>query len=135
MKLKLNRSQWEQMRAHVDEAAPEEACGLLGGLGGTVMAVFPVENADHSPVRFRMEPHAQVRLMMEIERRGWELLGIYHSHPAGPGAPSPTDIREAYYPEAIHVIWSRAGGEGWTPRAFEIAEGRAMQVDLEISDA
>ncbi len=43
---------------------------------------------------------------------GWrmkslELVGIYHSHPHGPPGLSEIDVKEAYYPEVVHLVWSR----------------------------
>ena len=47
---------WEQMRADVQARLPQEACGLVGGLQRRALQVYPVANALHSPVRYRMEP-------------------------------------------------------------------------------
>jgi len=103
---------WEQMRADVQARLPQEACGLVGGLQRRALQVYPVANALHSPVRYRMEPDGQVRVFLELERHGWDLLAIYHAHPAGPDQPFPTDLAEAAYPEAVHLIWSPQAGGG-----------------------
>ena len=47
--------------------------------------------------------------LLEIESSRWALGAIYHSHPSGPARPSPTDLAEAYYPDALAVIVSLAG--------------------------
>lgn len=120
---------WEQMRMHVSQLAPEEACGMLAGQGRRAMRVFPVENALHSPTRFLMEAHQQLAALEEIERQDWELVGIYHSHPAGPETPSPTDLAEAYYPEAAALIWSRPAGI-WQCRAFQILTGEVRELAI-----
>jgi len=124
---------YEQMRADVQARLPQEACGLLGGLQRRALQVYPVANALHSPVRFRMEPDEQVRIFLELEARGWDLLAIYHSHPAGPGQPSPTDLAEAAYPEAIHLIWLPAAGE-WRCRGFLIQDGQFTEVPVRVVD-
>jgi hypothetical protein len=49
-----------QMRLHVTAAAPLEACGLVAGQPGRGVAVFPITNELHSPVRYRMDPHEQL---------------------------------------------------------------------------
>jgi proteasome lid subunit RPN8/RPN11 len=121
------------MQLHVKERSPEEACGLLAGLGDEVQAVYPVTNALHSPVRFRMEPAEQLKAFLEIEERGLELVGIYHSHPNGPDMPSPTDVKEAYYPEVVYVIVIRDGG-GWRCRGYHIHEGQFREVSLQVDD-
>lgn len=120
------------MRAHVLACLPEEACGLLGGridgAQATVKVVIPVENVLHSPVRFRMDPRKQLQVFNRLDDLGLELVGIFHSHPTGPNAPSATDLAEFYYPGVAFLIWS-PGDEGWQLRAFRIAgEGAAKTV-------
>ena len=66
--LRLRREHWEQMAADVLQRAPEEACGLVAGLEGRSLAVYPVENQLHSPVRFRMDPMQQWRAFQQIEQ-------------------------------------------------------------------
>jgi proteasome lid subunit RPN8/RPN11 len=119
------------MQAHIEACLPEEACGLLAGVDGAVIDVIPVENQAHSPVRFRMEPAAQLRAFEHLEAQGWQLLAVFHSHPAGPAHPSPTDIAEAAY-DVIHVIWSPGEG-GWQARAFLIRSGLVSAVKLNVS--
>lgn len=131
--IRLRREHLHQMEAHVARCAPEEGCGLLAGMGGTSVAVLPVPNAEHSPVRFRMAPQAQMDALLTLERRGWTLLGIFHSHPQGPPHPSPTDIAEAAYPEAVHIIWYRQANT-WRWRAFFIREGHATPAVVHILD-
>ncbi len=90
--------------AHV----PLEACGLLAGRNGSVKKVLPVRNQAQSPVRFVMDPYEQLQAFEWIDSQELELVGIFHSHPAGPETVSATDIREAAY-EVVHLVWSRAG--------------------------
>ncbi len=131
--LNIPRSYWEQMRSDVAAHAPEEACGLLAGLDREVLAFFPITNEVHSPVRYVMEPHEQLKAFQDMEAQGWELLGIYHSHPRGPDRPSPTDIAEAYYPEAVYLIWSHAEAE-WRCRGFRIEGKQLRPVELLVTD-
>lgn len=132
--LHLTASLWEQMVAEVDYCAPEEACGLLAGLGNRILRVLPVPNELRSPVRYRMSPADQWRAFQEIEESGWELLAIYHSHPRGPDFPSPTDIAEAYYPDAAYLIWSRGTGS-WMCRAFRIQGDQIQNIPIQISNS
>ena len=131
-KLSLSKSQWQEMLDHVERQSPLEACGLLAGKAGRVDKVLLVRNEAHSPVRFVMDPHDQLLAFEWIESRGLELLGIFHSHPAGPESASATDIAEAAY-EVIHLIWSRQGGS-WQARGFWIENGSASEVELEIAE-
>ena len=132
-RLLIARHHWRQMRNHLAAQAPLEACGLLAGclqrgeLRST--AVFPVANSLASPVRYRMEPTAQLAALNAIDDGGWQLAAIYHSHPLGPDFPSETDIREASYPDAVYLIWSGRSG-AWRCRGFSIQPGQVQRVRL-----
>jgi len=112
----------------VDACLPLEACGLLAGAADVVREVLPVANQIQSPARFRMDPMEQLRAFDWIESHGLELLGIFHSHPAGPDRPSTTDIAEAAY-RVVQVIWSRAQGV-WEANGYWIEDGRISDVEL-----
>src|SRR5512132_4307757 len=110
----LSKNYWHEMLEHVDRQAPLEACGLLAGKNARVEKVIGVPNQAQSAVRFVMEPHEQLQAFDWIESNGLDLLGIFHSHPAGPETASVTDIAEAAY-EVVHLIWSR-DQTGWQAR-------------------
>ena len=131
--IRLSTDQRDQMLGHVISWLPEEACGLLAGREGRVAVVLPVENAEHSPVRFRMDPEQQVRALQEMEEQDLVLLGIYHSHPTGPTGPSLTDLAEAAYPGVCHVIWSRRGKE-WLARAYVLESGEGREILLVVEN-
>jgi proteasome lid subunit RPN8/RPN11 len=116
------------MRGHVARCAPLEACGLLAGKVDQVQAVLRMENAANSRVRFRMVPEKQWQAFCWIEAQGLDLVGIYHSHPAGPPEPSPTDIEQATYP-VVHVIWAPQGGR-WQARGYTISGQGVSEVRL-----
>ena len=118
------------MREHVTRQVPLEACGLLAGKQDRVEEVIPVHNQAQSPVRFRMDPYEQLWAFDWIESNGLELLGIFHSHPAGPETVSATDIAEAAY-EVVHLIWAPVH-DGWQARGFWIESGQITEVSLQI---
>jgi proteasome lid subunit RPN8/RPN11 len=130
--LKLRHAHWQAMLEHVRQWWPEEACGLLAGSGGLVERIYLIENVRHSRTDYYMDPHQQVKAMLEIEAAGWELGSIFHSHPAGPPLPSRTDIDRAYYPDAVYIILAPAAQEEWTMRGFEISDGQVREVQLEM---
>ena len=127
----LTENQWLSMLADVQLRAPEEACGLLGGIGNRAIAVVPITNVFRSSSRYRMEPVEQLQAFQRFEADGLEILGIYHSHPVGPALPSRTDIEEAYYPDAVYLIWSKEG-EGWVCGAFRISDKSFREVEIRI---
>jgi proteasome lid subunit RPN8/RPN11 len=114
--------------AHVEKESPLEACGLLAGKNDKVEKVLFIRNQAQSPVRFVMDPYEQLQAFDWIDTNGLVLLGIFHSHPAGPETVSVTDITEAAY-EVVHVICSRADGQ-WKLRGFWIENGQATEITL-----
>ena len=125
---------WQTMLDHILACMPEEACGIVAGGDGIVVQVRPIENAAHSPSRFRMEPRAQVEGLLDLEAQGLELLGIYHSHPSGPPVPSGTDIAESSYPEAIALIWC-SDRDGWQMRGFDLSGATPVEIEIGILPA
>jgi proteasome lid subunit RPN8/RPN11 len=128
--LTLNQVHYDEMLRHVEEHAPLEACGLLAGKNDTVQNVIPVRNQAQSAVRFVMDPYEQLQALEWIESAGLDLVGIFHSHPAGPETPSATDIAEAAY-EVVQIIWSPPNGK-WQARGFWLEAGQVTEVALSI---
>jgi proteasome lid subunit RPN8/RPN11 len=128
--LTLTNEQLQKMIAHVEAHAPLEACGLLAGKGSSVEAVLEVTNQAQSPVRYVMDPIEQLNAFEWIDSNGLDLLGIFHSHPAGPEVVSPTDIAEAAY-DVVHIILSRKDA-GWKARGFWIEGETFREVILKI---
>ena len=78
----------------------QEVCGVLAGDYGDgeshVTDVYPVENAADTPqVRYAMEPEELLAAIDEVEDAGFDVVGFYHTHPAGPTHPSATDVERA----------------------------------------
>ena len=111
-----------------------EVCGLLGGQGGRVLGVYPVENRSSTPaIHFLMGDQSFVDAYLDIEARGWDLVAIYHSHPVGTQAvPSPTDVANANYPETLNLIVSFDGDGQPVARVFRIIDGQVLEIRLEI---
>lgn len=125
----------EQARTIVDHArrdAPNEACGLLLGTLGEVREIIPARNVDpHPQTGFIVAPDELYTILRQASALGLEMVGAYHSHPAGNPIPSDRDVRESFYPHAIQVIVGLGKG---VPElsAWQIVEGRVMHVELRI---
>ncbi|HUH98459.1 MAG TPA: M67 family metallopeptidase [Anaerolineales bacterium] len=132
MELGLKREHWLIMRTHVQALAPLEACGLLAGKNNSVENVLLIANQARSRVRFRMDPKEQLQAFDWIASQELDLVGIFHSHPAGPETVSATDIAEAAY-AVTQIIWSRTKGD-WIARGFWIEDKQATQVTLKVID-
>ncbi|TEU10515.1 MAG: M67 family peptidase [Anaerolineales bacterium] len=141
MALHLTNGQTEEMIRHARREYPDEACGLLAGKAcpeqgrrdGRVEKVYPMTNAEHSPVTYRLDPEEQYHAFMEIEEEGRELLAIYHSHSHSPAYPSATDLELAFYPDSLYIIISLADRARPTIRAFRIVEGVIEEERVEIT--
>jgi [CysO sulfur-carrier protein]-S-L-cysteine hydrolase len=134
--LTLRRAQVEEMFAHARAARPAECCGLAGGRDAAVLSVYPVRNvAARAEVAYEAAPEELFAAQRLMRARGEELLAVYHSHPRSEDPePSATDVRLAFYPEAVYfIIGFTRGGEG-VLRAFRIyeAEGRWERAGLRV---
>jgi len=111
---------------------PNEACALLGGDSdtGRASSLQAARNRLASQYRYDVAPDDLVRIIHDIEASGEELVAIFHSHPATPAVPSPSDLREARYP-VIHLVASLAGASAEI-RAWRIADGEAAEVPLTV---
>ncbi len=131
--IELTQSQYQALLNQMQAAYPLEACGLLAGRENKVAHLYPISNIRKSPVEYEMDPTEQLAAMMDLEDRGWELIGIYHSHPHGPQVPSPTDVAQAYYPEAAYIIVSLSGHDGPGVRAFTITSGEVGEIPIRVA--
>ena len=78
------------------KTAPAECCGLLLGEGGFVREARPAANVHPDPLRhFEIDPAALIAAHRAAREGGAELVGYYHSHPAGHPLPSATDCAHA----------------------------------------
>jgi proteasome lid subunit RPN8/RPN11 len=107
------------------QSGVQEACGvLLGTLDPPrVLRAVSVENAAADPGRGYAIPGARVlALEREAARPGLQVVGFYHSHPAGPATPSAADLAEAW-PGYVYLIVGRRDG-GHEARAWRLAADR-----------
>ena len=124
--LVIRRDLVDAIVRHCAGALPNEGCGLLAGRldGRSLVAtrLFPGTNALASPSRFAMDPAQVMAALTAIDRDAERLAAIVHSHPSTEAVPSRTDLREAYYPEALLLIVSLAGAAPRL-RAWRLAPG------------
>jgi proteasome lid subunit RPN8/RPN11 len=128
----------EEMSAHAHREFPNEACGLLGGTITPTGAApdaraerfYPMRNADASSSTYRLDSKEQLQVTEEIEDKGWEIVGIFHSHTHSEAYPSETDRRLAFYPQAHYLLMSLQDREHPVLRGFTIADGRVQEQDV-----
>jgi len=136
VKLVLSRQLAATLLAEARRAAPLECCGLLGGRGQRVTQIFPATNELASSVAYEIPARELFELFRRLRALRLDLVGIYHSHPAGDNYPSARDIERAYYPEAAYVIVALKGPPKVVQplRAFRIREEEVAELVVEIED-
>ena len=128
---------------HARAVAPDEACGIIVGDqpaadGGLPVRWVPLRNALASPARYSIDPQDLLRLTIETDDADEVFWAIVHSHVASPARPSPTDVRESHYPDALYVLVSLADSEAdpatGAPavRAWRILDGAVHEVEVRI---
>ena len=130
---RVSLTMMRQVIDHLASALPDEGCGLLavpaaGDGASEAVKFYPGTNADRSPARYTMEPAEVLAAFKEMRSQEWQLGAVVHSHPDSEARPSPTDLKEANYPDALMLIVSFAGP---TPeaRAWSVSgEGSEQQV-------
>ncbi len=118
----------QAMIQHTRFSAPEEACGLFAvGDDGSVTMVYCLTNIDHSAASYTIDPEEHFQAWSHARRHGWEIGGVFHSHPASPPAPSPSDL-VGLDPDWVSIILG-VGAEELL--AFRVLDGIPTEVVLE----
>jgi proteasome lid subunit RPN8/RPN11 len=121
----------EAIVRHLVSELPNEGCGLLAGpKPGEVRMVYPLGNVRRSRTSFTVDPTGHFRAMQHAERRGWQVNGVFHSHPASAPEPSPTDVRLAHEPEWVHVLVGLSDPAKPEMRAFRIVDDAVFEVPV-----
>ena len=140
MKLTIPQDIYDGMIEHCRNDYPNEACGFIGGLDGECRKLYRLPNAAASPIYYRPGDKEMIAAINDIDERDEELVAIFHSHVASAPIPSPTDRREAHYPDAVYLIVSLMDSENPLTRGWLIKKqdwrdetGDVIEVDLVIS--
>jgi proteasome lid subunit RPN8/RPN11 len=121
----------DDMISHAREGFPLEVCGILGGNGESVSAIYRMTNTDASNEHFMMEPREQFAVIKDLRAKGLAMLAVYHSHPETPARPSEEDIRLALTPDVSYVIISLADAAAPDIKSYKIS---SSNVQLETID-
>ena len=132
MTLVLSKRLIDEIRLRGERAYPEETAGLMLGKidDGDVRRVERImglvnrSEAEARTHRYRLEPRDLMAAEDQAEQAGQVILGVYHSHPDHPPAPSAFDLEQAlpFYTYLITPVDSGAAGES---RAWRLAEDRS----------
>jgi|Deesub1362A_J573_1020465.scaffolds.fasta_scaffold00067_64 proteasome lid subunit RPN8/RPN11 len=73
-----------------------ERCGVLIGTRVddviTVKEVVEIENIAESPFLFEMSPEGLYKAWMDAEKKGMDVVAVFHTHPTGNARPSAFDL-------------------------------------------
>ena len=126
----IPRSVVADMLAHARQAAPRECCGLLIGMGESVVRSARARNLEPRATRFSIDPGDHFKAIRGARAEGLDVIGAYHSHPASAAVPSATDIAEANSgPAFVYVIVSLVNEE---VLAYRIDDGTYEPVTLSL---
>jgi len=114
-KVLLSTTAWKTILLDAYGRREIEACGaLLGWMDHAgnwyVEEAFPLRNTAVSPVYFEFDP-AEL-LTIDLEQPG-RMVGVYHSHPAGPTMASSTDrqnMKRVNVEQCIPWVWLIVSG-------------------------
>ena len=144
MSFELPQPLFDEIVAHAREGFPNEACGVIAGEDGRAVRVYPMRNAEQSPVVYRFDGREQLEVFNEIDEKGWDLLAFFHSHTHTEAYPSPTDRAHAHwrdpitgdevpaYPGTRYLILSLAEQDP-VLRAFQFRGGDPVEEDVRIT--
>jgi proteasome lid subunit RPN8/RPN11 len=97
------------MRAHAEDAFPEECCGALfatqdgqmlrrmTNIQGALHAADPATHPRDARTAYQMDPRELFEVNRDADRPGWRILHFYHSHPSHGAYFSPTDRARALW--------------------------------------
>jgi proteasome lid subunit RPN8/RPN11 len=134
--MKLSQQLLHQIHQHLESGYPNEACGVMLGKGGVITEVVSADNqrTDSARNRYLIDPLMYLKLEKDADRRGLDVLGIYHSHPDVAARPSQFDLDHAW-PNFSYLIVSVVKGKAVESNSWRLRDDRSAfdQEAVEIS--
>lgn len=122
----------DNMIAHARGGFPLEVCGILGGVGESVLEIYRMTNTDASNEHFMMDPKEQFAVIKDLRAKGLVMLAIYHSHPETPARPSEEDIKLALTPDVSYLIISLADAAMPEIKSYKISSGNVQIETIKV---
>lgn len=123
----------EAMLVHADNCHPEESCGLLASdEAGRLRMAYPLTNELRSPTNYTIVPNEHFRAIRHAESNGWQITGVFHSHPHSRAYPSPTDVQLAPDPAWLYVVVGMEPRDVPIVRGFRIVDGQIQEETLQF---
>ncbi|MCO4768484.1 MAG: M67 family metallopeptidase [Deltaproteobacteria bacterium] len=135
MTLHIIPEQLAMLHQHAEEGFPHEVVGILAGSreDWSVTEVVPLTNerADSAHNRYKVSGLLLMRAEQELESRGLEVVGYYHSHPDHPSQYSDYD-RDHALPNMSYVIVSVMSGRAATTQSWRLTDDRSRMDEEEL---
>lgn len=102
----LTKNQVEVLTKHARECIPNESCAILFGKVTNekflALETFLTKNIENSSDRFTISNEELIKAYDEAEKKSFDVIAVFHSHPYSEAYPSSTDIK---YMETNPVPW------------------------------
>ena len=125
--MKISKALLAQIHQHLEAGYPNEACGVILGKDGDVTGVIGAgnERTDSARNRYLIDPLAYMKIERDADKRGLQVLGIYHSHPDVAARPSQFDLDHAW-PNLSYLIVSVCKGKAVETNSWLLREDRSQ---------
>jgi proteasome lid subunit RPN8/RPN11 len=131
--MKLSQQLLHQIHRHLESGYPNEGCGVMLGQNGIVTEVVSADNqrtdlpatgGESARNRYLIGPLIYLKIEREADKRGLQVLGIYHSHPDVAARPSQFDLDHAW-PDFSYLIISVVKGKAVESNSWRLRDDRS----------
>jgi proteasome lid subunit RPN8/RPN11 len=131
--LRLPNEIYLQMIGHCITGLPDEACGLLTGPygSGEIVGCYPTRNAAASARLYEIDPVEILHVDRDAQKRGVDIIGVFHSHTHTDAYPSPTDVAQALDPGWHYVLVSLRDTHP-VVRSYSIVDGEITEESVVV---
>jgi proteasome lid subunit RPN8/RPN11 len=90
------------------------------------MVCYPANNTANSARIYTVDPLDHLRADRDAEKRGLEIIGVFHSHTHTDAYPSPTDVAQAPDP-GWHYVLVSLRDTAPVVRSYRIVDGKIAE--------
>jgi proteasome lid subunit RPN8/RPN11 len=131
MTIQISSSLLREIHKHGEAAYPDEGAGLLlgkqTGENKEIVRLLPLENARRSSERhnrYLLTAEDFLKAEFAAAEMGFDILGVFHSHPDHPNRPSAFDLEWAL-PYLSYIITSVMQGKATESLSWVLNEDRS----------
>ena len=129
----IGRHVLDAVLAHAREDSPRECCGMLLGDPQRITGSARARNLAGGDTRFLLDQQDHIAAIRRARASGLDVVGFYHSHPRSIPYPSETDVAEAGYAEAMHLLVGPLDADPQA-RLFTIGDDAVIEIAFAIEE-